>query len=72
MVENLNTLISSAPSALSVTWDQRELVPGTLIEEPVLMRIHDYFEQIAAGSSVPVNLAVNMYLVHFVERVISG
>ena len=77
MVENLNTLISSASGALTDTWDQRESAPGTFVEGPGLQEIRDYFgssmfAQITTRNSVAVNLAVNMYLVQFVERVISG
>ena len=77
MVENLNTLISSASSALSATWDQREPVPGTLVNEPDLQLIRDYFgdsmfEEVAARNPVAVTLAVEMYLVQFVEQVTSG
>ena len=77
MVENLNTLISSASSALSATWDQREPVPGTLVDEPDLQLIRDYFGdsmfgEVAVRNPVAVTLAVEMYLVQFVEQVTSG
>jgi len=77
MVENLNTLISSASGALSATWDQREPVPGTLVDEPDLQLIRDYFgdsmfEEVAARNPVAVTLAVDTYLVQFIERVTSG
>jgi len=77
MVENLNTLISSASGALSTTWDQREPVPGTLVVESDLQPIRDYFgdsmlEEVAARNPVAVTLAVEMYLVQFVEQVTSG
>ena len=77
MVENLNTLISSASGALSDTWDQRTPVPGALIEEPGAGQIRDYFgslvfEQVTLRNPVAVTLAVEMYLVRFVERVTSG
>jgi len=32
IIENLNTLISSASVALSETWGRREPVPGTLVK----------------------------------------
>lgn len=77
IVENLNTLISSASGAISGTWDQREPVPGTLAEEPDLKKIRDDFgnamiEQIAARNYVAVTLAIEMALVLFVKRVTSG
>ena len=77
MVENLNTLISSASGALSDTWDQRTPVPGALIEEPGAGQIRDYFgslvfEQVTLRNPVAVTLAVEMYLVQYVERVTSG
>ena len=77
MVENLNTLISSVSGALSATWDQRELVPGTLVEELDSKQIRDDLGdlisgEVAARNSVAVALAVEMYLARFVERVTSG
>jgi len=77
MVENLNTLIASASDVLSDTWDQRKPIPGTLVEDPDLKQIRDYFgnlmfEQIAARNPFAVTLAIQMYLGHFVERVTSG
>ena len=77
MVENLNTLISSASGALSDAWDQREPIPGTLVEDPGLKQIRDYFgdsmfEQIDARNSVAVTLAIQMCLGYFIERVTSG
>lgn len=77
MVENLNTLISSVSGALSAAWDQQEPVPGTLVEETGFKQIRDYlgdamFEQMVAGNSVAVNLAVNTCIVQFAEQVISG
>lgn len=77
MVENLNTHISSASSALSVTLGEREPVQGTLVNEPDLQLIRDYFgdsmfEEVAAGNPVAVTLAIEMYLVQFVEQVTSG
>jgi len=77
MVENLNTLISSASGALSATWYQREPVPGTLVNEPDLQLIRDYFgdsmfEEMAARNPVAVTLAIEMYLVQFVEQITSG
>ena len=77
LIENMNTLISSASGALSNALDQQTPVPGALTEEPSLGRIRDYFgnlmfEQIAARNSVAVTLAVQMYLVKFVEVVTSG
>jgi len=77
MVENLNTLISSASGAISATWDHREPVPWTLVDEPDPQLIRDYFgdlvfKEVAARNPVAVTLAVEMYLVQFVERVTSG
>jgi len=71
MVENLNTLIASASGVLSDNWDQRERVPGTLVEGPDLKQIRDYFgdpmfEQIAARNPAAVTIA-QMYPDHFVE-----
>jgi len=43
IIENLNTLTSSASSALLDTWDQREPIPGTLAEDPGLKQIRDNF-----------------------------
>ena len=77
MVESLNTLISSASGALSETWDEREIVPGMLVENLDSDQARGYFsdsmcKQIALRNSVAVNLAVEMYLIHCVERVTSG
>lgn len=77
MVENLNTLVSSASGALSATLDQREPIPGSLVNEPDFKQARDYFgdpmfEEVAARNPVAVTLAVEMYLVQFVERVTSG
>jgi hypothetical protein len=77
MVENLNTLISSASGALSDTWDQRDPVPGSLVDEPDLKEIRDYFgdsviEQIALRNPVAITLAIEVCLVYFVEQITSG
>jgi len=77
MIENLNTLISSASGALSDTWDSREPIPGALVEDPGLKQIRDYFgnsmvEQIDARNSVAVTLAIQMCLGYFIEGVTSG
>lgn len=77
MIDNLNTLISSASGALSDTWDQRDPIPGTLIDESDMEQIRNDFgnliaEQIAERNSVAVNLAVQMHLGLFIERVTSG
>ena len=77
MVENLNTLISSASGALSATWDQREPVLETLLDEPSFKQVRDYFgnsmfKEVAARNPVAVTLAFEMYLVQFVEQVTSG
>ena len=77
MIENLNTLISSASGAVSAAWDQREFASGTLSEEPDVEGIRDYFgnsmvEQIAARNSVAINLAIQTRLGYFVEQVTSG
>ena len=77
LIENLNTLISSASGSISDALDQQTPVPGALTEEPDLGRIRDYFgnlmfEQVAMRNSVAVTLAVEMYLVKFVEVVTSG
>lgn len=75
MINNLNTLICSASGALSDTWDQREPIPGTLNDE--LEQIRQLFgdsmaDQIAARNPVAVNLAVQMHLGQFIERITSG
>jgi hypothetical protein len=77
MVDNINTLICSASGALSDTWDQREPIPGTLVEDSDMEQIRQDFgdlmaKQIAARDSVTVNLAIQMYLGHFIERTTSG
>ena len=77
MIENLNTLISSASGAISVAWDQQEPASGTLFEEPDVEGIRDYFgslmaEQIAARNSVAINLAIQTCLSCFIEQVTSG
>lgn len=77
MIDNLNTLICSASGALSDTWDQREPIPGTLVDESDLEQLRNDFgnmmaEQIAVRNSVAVNLAVQMHLGQFIERVTSG
>jgi hypothetical protein len=77
MIENLNTLISSASAAVSVTWDQREPPFGTLFEVSDVEEIRGYFgnstvTQIAARNPVAVNLAIQTYLGHLVEQVTSG
>ena len=77
MVDNLNTLICSVSGALSDTWDQREPIPGTLVEESHLEQIRNAFgnliiERIAARDPVAVNLAVQMCLSWFIERITSG
>ena len=77
MVDNLNTLISSASGALSDVWDQRDPVPGTLVDDLDSEQVRDNFgelmsEQIAARNSVAVTLAIQMCLVYFIERVTSS
>ena len=77
VIENLNTLISSASGALSATWDQREPVPWTIAEETGFQRLRGYFsnsvlEQIAARNPVAVNLAFQAHLGCIIERVTSG
>jgi hypothetical protein len=77
MVENLNALIDSASGAISDTWDQREPVSETVIEESDAKKIRDDFgnsmvEQISAGNAIAVTLAINAYLIHFVRRIILG
>jgi hypothetical protein len=77
MVDNINTLICSASGALSDTWDQREPIPGTLVEDSDMEQIRKDFgdlmaKQIAARDSVTVNLAIQMYLGQFIERTTSG
>ena len=76
MVEKLNTFISTITSALD-SWDHREPVPGTLPEEFDMGQIRDtigssMLGQIAARNPVAVNLAVQMTLGHFIERVTSS
>jgi hypothetical protein len=77
MAENLNALISDATGALSDTWDQREPVLETLVEDSDLKQVRDYlgnlmFEQVAARNFVAVTLAVEMCLAQFIDRVTSG
>jgi len=77
MIESLNTLIGSASAAVSVAWDQREPVSGTLSEEPDVEGIRDHFgnsmvEQIAARNSVAITLAIQTCLCYFIEQVTSG
>lgn len=77
MVENLNTLITSASGAISDVWDQREPIPGTLTEESDLEQVRNVFgdlitRQIAARDPVAVNLAVQMHLSQFVKQITSG
>jgi hypothetical protein len=77
MVDNLNTLICSTSGALSDTWDQRGPIPGTLVEESDYEQLRTDFgdlvaERIAARDSVAVNLAIQMYLGHFIGGVTSG
>ena len=77
MVDNLNTLISSTSGALQNAWDEREPIPGTLVDEPDSDQIRDgfgslMFERIKARDSVAVNLAVQMSLGYFIQRVTSG
>ena len=76
MVENLNTLITSISGPLE-SWDDRDPVIGTVFEELDAKKIRDAFgnsisEQIAARNAVAVNLAVQMTLGYFIERVTSG
>lgn len=77
MVENLNTLITSASGAISDAWDEREPIPGTLVEESDLEHVRNEFgdlitKQIAARDHVAVNLAVQMHLSQFVKQITSG
>ena len=76
MVENLNTLVTSISGPLE-SWDDRDPVIGTVFEELDAKKIRDAFgnsisEQIAARNAVAVNLAVQMTLGYFIERVTSG
>ena len=76
MVDNLNALISSISGVLD-SWDYRDPVPEALVDELDIKQIHDnlgnpVFEQIVARSSVAVNLAIQMTLRYFIERVTSG
>lgn len=73
MVDNLNTLICSASGSLSDAWDQREPIPGTLVDESDMEQVRNdfgtlIFQQIEARDSVAVNLAIQMYLCRFIER----
>jgi len=77
MIDNLNTLISSASGALQEAWDQREPLPGTLVDYPDSVQIRDnfgslMFGQIKVGDPVAVNLAVQMSLGYFIRRITSG
>ena len=77
VIENLNTLISAASGVLSATWDQRELMAGSLFEEHCVERIRDYsgesmVEQITSRNPVAVNLVAQTYLGHFIEQLTSG
>jgi hypothetical protein len=77
MIDNLNTLIVSASGALSDAWDQREPIPGTLVDESDLEQLRNDFgilmaEQIAARNTVAVNLAAQMHLCRFIARITSG
>jgi hypothetical protein len=77
MVDNINTLICSASGALSDTWDQQDPIPGALVEESHLEQIRSEFgtlivEQIGARDSVAVNLAIQIYLSRFIERITSS
>ena len=76
MVDNLNALISSVPGALD-SWDRRDPVPEALVDELDIQQIRDnlgnpVFEQITARDPVAVNLAIQMTLGNFIERVTSG
>ena len=75
MVDNLNALISSVSGVLD-SWDHRDPVPETLVDELDIKQIHDnlgnpVFEQIVARNSVAINLAIQMSLGYFIERVTS-
>ena len=77
MVDNLNTLICSASGALSDTWDSREPIPGTLVEDSDMEQIRVKFgdlvaRQIGARDTVAVNLAIQMQLSKFIEGITSG
>jgi len=76
MVENLNTIISSISGTLD-SWDHREPVPGAFADELDTKQIRDnlgssLFEQVTARNSVAVNLAIQMSLGYFIERITSG
>lgn len=76
-VDNLNSLVSSASGALSVSWDPEEPLPGTHVEYPDLKQICETlgsstFEQIAARNPVAVTLAIQTYLCDFIQRITSG
>ena len=76
MVENLNTLISSTSGALD-SWDQLDPVPGTLVDDLDMNQIRDnlgksVFEQITIRNPVAVNLAIQMSLGCFIERITTG
>ena len=77
MVDNLNSLISSASGAISNTWAQNDPVPGMRIEDPDLKEICDNLgslmvEQIAARNYIAVTVAIQMHLCGFIEEVTSG
>jgi hypothetical protein len=76
IVEKLNTLISSISGALD-SWDHRDPVPGTFIDELDTKQIRDnlgdpVFEQIITRNPVAVNLAIQMSLGYFIERITTG
>jgi len=76
MVDNLNTLISSISGTLD-SWDHRDPVPGAFGDELDMKQIRDnlgssLFEQVTARNSVAVNLAIQMCLGYFIERITSG
>ena len=76
MVENLNTIISSISGALD-SWDLLDPVPGAFTDELDMGQIRDnlgssLFEQVTARNSVAVNLAIQMSLGYFIERIASG
>ena len=75
MIESLNTLISSISGALD-SWDHLDL-PGSLGDELDVNQIRQnlgssVFDQITIRNSVAVNLAIQMSLGYFIERITTG
>jgi len=77
MVGSLNTLISSVSGALLDSWDHRDPVPEALVNKLEMEQIRGNLgssvsDQITARNPVAVNLAIQMSLGCFIERITSG